>query len=254
MFKTFCRDLGSFSLRAIELMTADAPRILVIEDDRSIRRFLRISLESHDFKVTETETAEAGLRQAVSEPPDAIILDLGLPDGDGLDVIKRIRDWSTIPIIVLSARERETDKVQALDSGADDYLTKPFGVGELLARIRVALRHKVARTVTESPAFRSGDLVVDLSKRTVSLSERPIHLTPTEYRLLTVLVQHAGKVVTHRQLLKEVWGPEAVHENQYLRVYMGTLRSKIETDSARPRYLLTEAGVGYRLVEQVDDV
>ncbi|MFN8711054.1 MAG: response regulator [Planctomyces sp.] len=231
-------------------MTADSPRVLVIEDDRSIRKFLRISLTSNGFDVIEAETAEVALRQAIAEPPDAIILDLGLPDADGLDVIYRIRDWTTIPIIVLSARGSESDKVKALDSGADDYLTKPFGTGELLARIRVALRHHSGRTAEDEPVFRSGHLIVDLAHRLVTVNGREVHLTPTEYRLLTVLVRHAGKVVTHRQLLKDVWGPDAVHENQYLRVYMGTLRSKIEERPAQPSYLLTEAGVGYRLVER----
>lgn len=231
-------------------MTADSPRVLIIEDDRSIRKFLRISLVSNGFEVIEAETAEVALRQAIAEPPDAIILDLGLPDADGLDVIYRIRDWTTIPIIVLSARGSESDKVKALDSGADDYLTKPFGTGELLARIRVALRHHSGRTAEDEPVFRSGHLIVDLAHRLVTVNGREVHLTPTEYRLLTVLVRHAGKVVTHRQLLKEVWGPDAVHENQYLRVYMGTLRSKIEERPAQPSYLLTESGVGYRLVER----
>ena len=231
-------------------MTADSARILVIEDETSIRRFLRISLETHGFSVCESNTAEAGLRQAVSTPPDAVILDLGLPDADGLDVIQRLREWTVIPIIVLSARGRESDKVAALDAGADDYLTKPFGVGELLARIRVALRHAAGRTPTVESVFQLGELTVDLARRTVTVAGTPVHLTPTEYRLLAVLVRNAGKVITHRQLLKDVWGPDAVHENQYLRVYMGTLRRKIEANPTRPRYLTTEAGVGYRLLEE----
>ncbi|MFO0977038.1 MAG: response regulator [Planctomycetaceae bacterium] len=230
-------------------MDSDPPKLLLIEDDRSIRRFLAISMESNGFRIMEADTAEAGLRAAVSEPPDAIVLDLGLPDGDGLDVIRKIREWSAVPIIVLSAREREHEKVLALDTGADDYLTKPFGVGELLARIRVALRHQASRNRKESPVFRTGDLAVDLGRRIVTIRDEVVHLTPTEYRLLTALVQQAGKVVTHRSLLKTVWGPDAVHENQYLRVYMGTLRSKIEEDPARPRYLITEAGIGYRLTD-----
>ena len=234
-------------------MTGDAPRVLIVEDDRSIRKFLRISLESHCFHVIETESVQSGLRQVLSQPPDAIILDLGLPDGDGLDLITRIREWSSVPLIVLSARERELDKIQALDLGANDYLTKPFGIGELLARIRVVLRQKSISSVTEAPVFRTGELIVDLSRRTVTVRGKSVHLTPTEYRLLSVLAHHAGKVVTQRQLLKEVWGPEAVHENQYLRVYMGTLRAKIEMDASRPQYLITEAGVGYRLVDTAPD-
>jgi two-component system KDP operon response regulator KdpE len=228
----------------------DAARILLIEDDRSIRRFLRISLETHGFSVAESETAEAALRQAASEPPDAVILDLGLPDADGLDVITRLREWTAIPIIVLSARGRESDKISALDLGADDYLTKPFGAGELLARIRVALRHAAGRNSVTESVFQVGTLTVDLARRLVTVDGVLVHLTPTEYRLLAVLVKHAGKVVTHRQLLKEVWGPEAIHENQYLRVYMGTLRRKLEANPTRPKYLITEAGIGYRLLEE----
>lgn len=232
-------------------MSENAAKILVIEDEQPIRRFLRMSLESHGFQVSECETAAKGLHQAVSEPPDAVLLDLGLPDQDGLDVIKRLREWSRVPIIVLSARGRESDKVAALDAGADDYLTKPFGVGELLARIRVGLRHRaVSGQGVNASIFRVGELEVDLGRRSVRLENQEVHLTPTEYRLLIVLVQNAGKVVTHRQLLKEVWGPDSVQENQYLRVYLGQLRRKIEKDAARPRYLRTEAGVGYRLVDE----
>jgi two-component system KDP operon response regulator KdpE len=229
----------------------DQPRILVIEDESQIRKFLRISLESHGFVVTETDTAGKGIGHAITEPPDIVILDLGLPDEDGLTVISRLREWSKVPIIVLSARGRESDKVAALDAGADDYLTKPFGVSELLARLRVALRHSVQRAAPGvDSVFRVGDLIVDLGRREVILEDTPVHLTPTEYRLLQVLVSHAGKVVTHRQLLKEVWGPDSVYENQYLRVYMGQLRRKLEQDPARPRYLKTEASVGYRLVDE----
>jgi len=233
-------------------MTAqNSPRILVIEDEPPIRKFLRISLESHGYVIIESDTAAKGIGSAIAEPPDAVILDLGLPDQDGLDVITRLREWSRVPIIVVSARGREADKVTALDAGADDYLTKPFSVGELLARLRVALRHSasIAGQSTD-PVFRVGDLCVDLGRREVVIGDEPIHLTPTEYRLLVVLVTHAGKVVTHRQLLKEVWGPDSVYENQYLRVYMGQLRRKIEQDAARPRYLKTEAGVGYRLMDE----
>jgi two-component system KDP operon response regulator KdpE len=233
------------------MATQDAAKILVIEDEPPIRKFLRLSLESNGYDVTEVSTAAAGIGHAMAEPPDAVILDLGLPDQDGLHVIKRIREWSRVPIIVVSARGREADKVAALDSGADDYLTKPFSVGELLARLRVALRHSatIAASTVDS-VFRVGELTVDLGRREVTLGDQAIHLTPTEYRLLLVLVTHAGKVVTHRQLLKEVWGPDSVYENQYLRVYMGQLRRKIEHDAARPRYLKTEAGIGYRLMDE----
>lgn len=228
----------------------DSPRILVVEDETPIRKFLRISLESHGYRMQEAETAASALRIAASEPPDAVILDLGLPDADGLDVIRRLREWSSVPIIVLSARGREADKIAALDGGADDYLTKPFGAGELLARLRVALRHAVRSTQAEEAIFEVGGLKVDQGARRVFVDEEEVHLTPTEYRLLTTLVRHVGKVVTHRQLLKEVWGPDSVEENQYLRVYLGQLRRKIERDATRPRYLLTEAGIGYRLADE----
>ena len=233
------------------MSTQDAAKVLVIEDEPPIRKFLRLSLETHGYRVTEVSTAAAGVGHAIAEPPDAVILDLGLPDQDGLEVIARLREWSQVPIIVVSARGRESDKVMALDAGADDYLTKPFGVGELLARLRVALRHSATVAGSKSDSvFRVGDLAVDLSRREVTIGSEPVHLTPTEYRLLQVLVTHAGKVVTHRQLLKEVWGPESVYENQYLRVYMGQLRRKIEADVTRPRYLKTEAGIGYRLMDE----
>ena len=233
------------------MTTQDAAKILVIEDEPPIRKFLRLSLESNGYYVIEVGSAAEGIGHATTEPPDAVILDLGLPDQDGLNVITKLREWSRMPIIVVSARGREADKVAALDAGADDYLTKPFGVGELLARLRVALRHSAnLATPNADPVFRVGELVVDLARREVTIASEPIHLTPTEYRLLTVLVSHAGKVVTHRQLLKEVWGPDSVYENQYLRVYMGQLRRKIEADTTRPRYLKTEAGIGYRLMDE----
>jgi len=225
-------------------------KILVIEDEPQIRKFLRISLETNGYVPIEADTAAKGIRLAASDPADAIILDLGLPDQDGLEVLRQVREWSNVPVIVLSARGREADKVAALDAGADDYLTKPFSVGELLARIRVALRHAASSAPSSEPVFRVGELVVDLVRRQVKLGDDDIHLTPNEYRLLAVLVKNAGKVVTHRQLLKEVWGPDSVQENQYLRVYLGQLRRKIERDPARPRYLITEAGVGYRLVDE----
>jgi two-component system KDP operon response regulator KdpE len=224
------------------------PTVLVIEDEAPIRRFLRATLTLHGYKLVEAATAQDGLVQATTCQPDVVLLDLGLPDLDGLEVMRRLREWSTVPIIVLSARGQESDKVTALDTGADDYLTKPFSVGELLARMRVALRH-ATRTSQESgePLFHIDALRVDLARRQVYLAEQQVHLTPIEYKLLTTLIRYAGKVVTHRQLLQEVWGPGHTEETHYLRVYMGQLRHKLEADPARPRYLLTEPGVGYRL-------
>ena len=233
-------------------MPTDGPKILVVEDEQEIRRFLRVSLTHHGYRLIEAETAKDAVLQAATQQPDLMVLDLGLPDEDGLDVIGQIREWSTLPIIVLSARGQESDKIDALDRGADDYLTKPFSVGELLARVRVALRHAAQRATGDGePVFAAGDLRVDLAARQVFVADKEIHLTPTEYRLLAILVQHAGKVVTHRHLLKEVWGPDSVHETQYLRVFMAALRHKIETDSAQPRHLLTEPGVGYRLAGEI---
>lgn len=225
-----------------------AVTILVIEDEPQIRRFLRATLTSHGYKMVEAATAQEGLVQATSRLPDLVILDLGLPDMDGVEVARRLREWSTAPIVVLSVRDRENDKIAALDAGADDYLTKPFGVGELLARIRVALRHSAQISPEPGdPVFKTGDLQVDLARRQVLLNGAEIHLTPIEYKLLVVLIRHAEKVVTHQQLLKEVWGPACTTETHYLRVYMGQLRRKLEADPARPRYLITEPGVGYRL-------
>jgi two-component system, OmpR family, KDP operon response regulator KdpE len=226
-------------------------RILVVEDEPEIRRFLRVSLEHHGFRLDEVTTVREAITQAAMQPPDLMILDLGLPDGDGLDVIKNVRGWSPLPIVVLSARGQEQDKVHALDAGADDYLTKPFGIEELLARVRVALRH-AARAVGDEGAavFQVGDLCVDQAARRVTVHDREVHFTPTEYKLLTLLVRHAGKVMTHRQLLKEVWGPGSAHETQYLRVFMAALRQKLEDQPAQPRYLLTELGVGYRLASE----
>jgi two-component system KDP operon response regulator KdpE len=230
---------------------ADRPRILVIEDEPEIRRFLRVSLTGHDFDLVEAEQGREGILRAATHQPDLIILDLGLPDIDGAEVIRQVRDWSQMPIIVLSARGQERDKVAALDAGADDYLTKPFGISELLARIRVALRHAAHQAAgTTDSIYKVADLRVDLGRRQVFVGDEEVHLTPTEYRLLTTLVRHAGKVVTHRQLLKEVWGPDSVYETHYLRVFMAQLRQKIEHDSARPRHLLTEPGVGYRLAAE----
>jgi two-component system KDP operon response regulator KdpE len=221
--------------------------VLVVEDEPQMRRFLRAALEGHDYRMVEATTAREGLAQAASRTPDVILLDLGLPDGDGLDVTRRIREWSHIPVIVISARGQERDKVAALDAGADDYLTKPFGIEELLARLRVALRH-AARVAgaPEEPVFVAGDLRVDLPRRQVFVGESEVHLTPTEYKLLTALVRNAGKVLTHRLLLKEVWGPNSVEHAHYVRVYMTQLRHKLESDPARPKYLMTEPGVGYR--------
>jgi two-component system KDP operon response regulator KdpE len=226
-----------------------APRILVIEDEPKIRKFLRAALQAHNYDYVEAATAKEGILQASLRPPDLIILDLGLPDMDGLEVTRQIRGWSAVPILVLSARGDEADKVTALDAGADDYITKPFGVGELAARIRVALRHETqGKDAGEAGAlFEVRDLRVDQARRQVHVGGREVRLTPTEYRLLTRLVKHAGKVLTHQQLLTDVWGPAHANETQYLRVYMGQLRRKLEPDPAQPRYLLTEPGVGYRL-------
>lgn len=224
--------------------------VLVIEDELPIRRFLRASLTANGYGVIESAAGEEGLLQAASHNPDVVILDLGLPDTDGLDVTKRLREWATMPIIVLSARGKEDDKIAALDAGADDYLTKPFGVGELLARLRVALRHSLRHAGDASVSFIAGDLKIDLARRLVTLSDQPVHLTPIEYKLLTTLAANAGKVMTHQHLLKEVWGPAYANESHYLRVYMRQLRHKIEREPAQPRYLLTEAGVGYRLADE----
>ena len=222
--------------------------ILVIEDEPQMQRFLRIVLQGQGYSFIEAQTGQEGLVQAATRSPDIILLDLGLPDIDGLEVTRRLREWSDIPIIVLSAREQEQDKIKALDAGADDYLTKPFGAGELLARIRVAIRHKVMRqSATGEPVFILDNLRVDMSLRQVFLNEQEVHLTPIEYKLLTILIQNAGKVVTHSQLLKEVWGPSYSKETQYLRVYMTQLRHKLEADPARPRFLINEPGIGYRL-------
>jgi two-component system KDP operon response regulator KdpE len=222
--------------------------VLVVEDEPQIRRFLRATLTHHGYHLIEAVTAQEGLAYAATHNPALIILDLGLPDLDGLDVTRQVREWSEVPIIVLSARGQEQDKIAALDAGADDYLTKPFGVGELLARMRVALRHvQQAAEASGDSCFEVGDLKVDLARRQVMVAAEEVHLTPIEYNLLKTLVQHAGKVVTQTQLLKEVWGPAYSAESHYLRVYMSQLRRKIEVDPARPRYLLTEPGVGYRL-------
>lgn len=231
-------------------MTEPRTVIVAIEDDPQIRRFLRTGLESHGFQIHEAETGGQGLAEAANRKADLVILDLGLPDMDGVEVVRRIREWSALPVIVLSARATETDKVAALDAGADDYLTKPFGLGELLARIRVALRHAQAGTQDKGGVFCVADLKVDLAQRRIHVDGKEVHLTPIEYRLLAVLVKHAGRVLTHRQLLKEVWGPGYVERSHYLRVHMASLRHKLEADPARPRFLLTEIGVGYRLAAE----
>jgi len=229
-------------------MASPAPTVLVIEDEPQIRRFLRATLPAHGYRLLEAETAQDGLTQAAMHQPELIILDLGLPDLDGLDVTRRLREWTAVPILVLSARGQETDKVVALDAGADDYLTKPFGVQELLARMRVALRHAAHLSQEPGePVFVVGDLHVDLAHRRVYVANQEVHLTPIEYKLLTVLVRYAGRVVTQRQLLQEVWGPHQTSATHYVRVYMGQLRHKLEANPARPRYLVTEPGVGYRL-------
>ncbi len=227
-------------------MTEHGAVVLCIEDDPQMRRFLRTGLGAHGFRVVEADTARQGLLEAGTRRPDLVILDLGLPDMDGVEVVRRLREWTQLPVIVLSARSMETDKVAALDAGADDYLTKPFGFGELLARIRAAQRRTTATAGERGDAFEAGDLRVDLRNRVVTVGNRRLHLTPIEYRLLSVLIRNAGKVLTHRQLLREVWGPAYVERNHYLRVYMAQLRHKIEKDPARPRLLLTEAGIGYR--------
>jgi two-component system, OmpR family, KDP operon response regulator KdpE len=228
--------------------TSAAPLVLLIEDEPQMRRFLRAALSDPDYRLVEAGTAKEGLAQAAGRNPDVILLDLGLPDKDGLELTRELREWTATPIIVLSARGREQDKVAALDVGADDYLTKPFGVDELLARIRVALRHASHPPGTPlEPVFEAGELRVDLVARRVTRAGAEVHLTPTEYKLLIVLIKHAGKVNTHRQLLKEVWGPHYLNQAHYVRVYMGQLRQKLEADPSRPRLLLTEPGVGYRL-------
>jgi two-component system, OmpR family, KDP operon response regulator KdpE len=234
-------------------MKENPATILLIEDERQMRRFLRVTLQSESYGVIEAETAADGLSQAAMRNPDIIILDLGLPDMDGLEVIKKLREWSAVPVIIISAREQEGDKIKALDRGADDYLTKPFGVGELLARIRVALRHAVPKDKDQGESvFIADDLKIDFLKRQVHIGMREIHLTPIEYRLLTVLVRNAGRVMTHRQILKEVWGPPYIEQTHYLRVFMNQLRKKIEADSTRPRFLLNEPGIGYRFKSDIE--
>ncbi|OCQ51764.1 KDP operon transcriptional regulatory protein KdpE [Photorhabdus australis subsp. thailandensis] len=221
--------------------------ILIIEDEKEIRRFVRLALEGEGCRVFESDTLKRGLIEAGTRKPDLIILDLGLPDGDGINLIRDLRQWSSIPVIVLSARDTETVKVAALDAGADDYLSKPFGISELLARVRVALRH-FARTNQEESIVHFSDVTVDLVNRRITKNEKELHLTPIEFRLLGELLANSGKVLTQRQLLNQVWGPNYVEHNHYLRIYMGHLRQKLETDPTRPKHLLTETGVGYRFM------
>jgi two-component system KDP operon response regulator KdpE len=232
-------------------MTPPQPVVIIAEDEKQIRRFLRTSLETEGFVVHEAETGKQALVEAATRKPDLLILDLGLPDMDGVDVIRDIRSWTALPIVVLSARAQESDKIDALDAGADDYLTKPFGVGELMARVRVVLRRRVPVDTDgqQNREFRFGDVRVDLINRQIYRAEQQIRLTAIEYRLLMVLIRNAGKVLTHRQLLKEVWGPSHVESSHYLRTYMAHLRQKLESDPAQPSHLITETGVGYRLVE-----
>ncbi len=226
-------------------MSETAPTALLVEDERQIRRFVRTAMEAEGWQVAEAETLKQGLIEAGTRKPDLVVLDLGLPDGNGVDFIRDFRAWSSVPVIVLSARVDETDKIAALDAGADDYLTKPFGVGELLARVRATLRRK-APSEPGSGVFRFGDIAIDQVNRAVTRDGARVHLTPIEYRLLGVLVANAGKVLTHRFLLREVWGPSYAESSHYVRVYVGHLRQKLEADPAQPKHLLTETGVGYR--------
>lgn len=223
-------------------------KILIIDDESSIRKFIRISLEAKGFEVCEAESARRGVQELAQSKPDLVILDLGLPDQNGLEVIREIRTWSKVPVIVLTVQDAEEDKVQALDNGADDYVTKPFGVPELMARIRVALRH--SESPSSEAVFKSGAFEMDFESHVVRVLGEEVKLTATEYSLLGVLVKNAGKVITHRMLLKEVWGPNAVEHTQYLRVYLGQIRKKLQTKESLPEFISTEAGVGYRFLLQ----
>ncbi len=223
------------------------PLILIVEDDPQIRRFVRAAVQAEGYRLHESSTAEDGIAQAAARQPDLILLDLGLPDKDGLELITRVREWSSVPIVVLSARGQEEDKIAALDRGADDYVAKPFAIGELLARVRAVLRRSTG-PASDSPMIRFGTVEIDREARRVRVDGADVHLTPNEYKLLMVLLQHAGKVLTHRQLLSEVWGPQHTEQAQYLRVYVAQLRRKLERDPARPKFLQTEPGVGYRLL------
>ena len=226
--------------------TRNQPRIIIVEDERQIRNFVRTALEAEGCAVFEAGTSAQGLIEAGDKKPDLVILDLGLPDGNGIDFIRALRGWSDVPILVLSARSHEKDKIQALDVGADDYLTKPFGVGELRARARALLRRQSRSGEGATPIIEFGDVQVDLARRVVNRAAQPVRLTPIEYRLLTVLLANTGKVMTQRNLLREIWGPSSIEHSHYLRVYVGHLRQKLEDDPTQPKYLLTETGVGYR--------
>jgi two-component system KDP operon response regulator KdpE len=227
---------------------SDGARILIIDDEKQIRRMLKTALTGFGYDIAEASSGQEGLNQTTMFHPDLIILDLGLPDLDGVEVVRRLREWTEVPIIILSVREQENDKIKAFDAGADDYVTKPFGMGELLARIRVALRH--AAKTEDEPVLTFGELTVDLARRRVILRGEELKLTPTEYEILKHLALHAGKVVTHRQLLKAIWGPNYQDETHYRRIYIGQLRRKIEADPSQPSYIVTESGVGYRLVDK----
>jgi two-component system KDP operon response regulator KdpE len=229
-------------------MSDPTPTAVLVEDEPQIRRFVRSALEAEQWRVFEAETVRQGLIEAGTRRPDLLILDLGLPDGDGVAFLQDLRTWSKTPVIVLSARSAEADKIAALDAGADDYLTKPFGVGELMARVRVAMRRNAGPAASASPLVRFGAIEIDLPARRVLRHGEPVHLTPIEYRLLGVLIANAGRVLTHRTLLREVWGPSHAEDTHYLRIYMGNLRRKLEDAPAQPRFLLTEAAVGYRLM------
>ena len=227
-------------------MNAPKPKVLLIEDEKTIRRFVRAAVEEEGCAVSEAETMAGGLIEAGLQKPDLLILDLGLPDGNGIDLISDLRGWSEVPVLILSARTQENDKIDALDAGADDYLTKPFSVGELRARVRALLRRRLRSGEGATPVVEFGDVVVDLSRRLVSRGGETVHLTPLEYRLLSTLLGHPGKVLTQRNLLREIWGPSYVESSHYLRVYVGHLRQKLENDPTQPRHFLTETGVGYR--------
>ncbi|MFZ2266752.1 MAG: two-component system response regulator KdpE [Azonexus sp.] len=227
-------------------MNAPAPRVLLIEDEKPIRRFVRLAVEEEGCSVSEAETVADGLIQAGLGKPDLLILDLGLPDGNGIDLIRDLRGWSDVPVLILSARAQENDKIDALDAGADDYLTKPFSVGELRARVRALLRRRARSGEEATPLIEFGEIRVDLSRHVVSRAGQEVHLTPIEYRLLATLLGHPGKVLTQRNLLREIWGPSYIESSHYLRVYVGHLRQKLEIDPTQPRHFLTETGVGYR--------
>lgn len=227
-------------------MNTTPAKVLIIEDEKQIRRFVRVAVEEEGCLVSEAETMSQGLLEAGSRKPDLLILDLGLPDGNGIDLIRDLRSWSDVPVLILSARSQENDKIDALDAGADDYLTKPFSVGELRARVRALLRRRSRSGEAASPVIEFGSVLVDMSRRQVTRDGEPVHLTPIEYRLLSALLAHPGKVLTQRNLLREIWGPSFIESSHYLRVYVGHLRQKLEDDPTQPKHLLTETGVGYR--------